>query len=77
MTLSQVTGERAFFRVPGGVLMVDVDRPERPAAESFMPINGSYGGDFGIESGQLLFPSRIYGIHQYDLDDPSLRLSSH
>jgi hypothetical protein len=76
MTLKRVTGERAFFQVPGGVLMVDVDRPAHPAAESFMPINGSYRGDFRIESGQLLSPARNYGIHQYDLDDPSLRLSS-
>jgi hypothetical protein len=40
-----------------------------------MPINGWYS-DFRIENDQLLAPARSYGIHQYDLDDPSLRLRS-
>ncbi len=73
MQLLGVTDGRAILQVEGGLVSVNVANPRRPKAESFLPIR-HWRPDLTLEGTDVVTASWYYGIDQYDLDDPSLRI---
>jgi len=62
---------RAFFTVPGGLLVMSLDDPTRPRPQAFYPARG-WPTRF-LQSGRdLLFAAGPYGLYRVDLDAENL-----
>ena len=71
-SLNAVVDGKALFQVPGGVLTVDVTRPESPRAKAYFPLNGWPSRLVPTSDGRLLVPAGRYGLYDLDLDTTNL-----
>jgi hypothetical protein len=71
-SLNAVVDGKALFQVPGGILTVNVVRPEAPRAQAYFPLNGWPSRLVPTADGELLVPAGRYGVYRLDLDSTNL-----
>jgi hypothetical protein len=76
-TLLKVAEHRAFFQVPGGVLMANIEDAENPFGQAFFQSGyyyqmGYWKQDVVFHEDEILMAAGRYGIHQIGVDDVNL-----
>ncbi|HET8940180.1 MAG TPA: beta-propeller domain-containing protein [Polyangiales bacterium] len=56
---------RALYRVPGGLLVVDVADATKPKAQAYFPVAG-WPNDIVFDGDSILFAAGMYGIYRLD-----------
>lgn len=56
---------RALFAVPGGMLVVNLDRIERPFAQAYFPVIG-WPSDVAVNRDEVYLPAGRYGVFTLD-----------
>lgn len=63
--LRDATAGRAFFQVPGGLLVINTSQPSQPYAQAFYPIRGWPTG-FERDGDDVFVPAGAFGLYQFD-----------
>ena len=63
---------RALYQIPGGLLVVNLDDPKAPYAQSYFPTKG-WPRDMTISGDSIYFSAGAYGLYTFGLDETNLR----
>ena len=70
-TLRTARKQRALFSVPGGLLVVNLQKPTSPVAQSYFPIQG-WPRDLKVDGKDITMAAGRYGIYEFSLDTSNL-----